>query len=75
MFSEHSKAIFDLVFPNRPENSEPGRELKLDLGFPTLIIGGDGYNVDPNEKVVFKLVLPFKIDKEEINALVLIQKI
>ncbi len=71
--SEHSKTILDLVFPNRPENSEPSRELKLDLGFPSLIVGED-YTENLDDET-FKLVLPFKIDKEEINILVSIQKV
>ncbi len=70
--TEHSKTVFDLVFPNRAENSEPGRKLKLDLGFPTLI-KGESYDVKSDDEA-FKLVLPFKIGQEEINALVSIQK-
>ncbi len=71
--TEHSKTILELVFPNRPENSDPDRLLKLDLGFPALMRGE--YKVNSNDDGIFKLVLPFKIDNEEINALVSIQKI
>jgi len=72
--TEHSRTVFDLIFPNRHENSEPDRKLKLDLGFPALIKGGS-YNVGPDGDGAFKLVLPFKIGQEDINALVSIQKI
>jgi CheY-specific phosphatase CheX len=71
--TEHSKTILGLVFPNRAENSEPDQELKLDLGFPSLI-KGETYNVSSDDDGIFKLVLPFKIDQEEINDLVSIQK-
>jgi CheY-like chemotaxis protein/CheY-specific phosphatase CheX len=71
--TEHSKTVLDLVFPNRAENAEPDRKLKLDLGFPTLI-KGESYNVNADDKDAFKLVLPFKIGQEDINALVSIQK-
>ncbi len=72
--TEHSVTILDLVYPNRSKNSEPGHKLKLDLGFPALIKGGS-YDVNSGEDGVLKLVLPFKIDKEEINILVSLQKI
>ena len=60
--TEHSKTILDLVFPNREENLEPDRELKLDLAFPTLI-KSETYNLSSDDDGTFKLVLFFKIDQ------------